>query len=90
MQDAQATIAEPVPLHLRNAPTPLMRSMGHGEGYKYDHHSKDHYSGQEHLPQKLGRRTYYVPGELGYEQRIREWMERLRREANTAATSEDA
>jgi putative ATPase len=78
VQDAQATVAEPVPLHLRNAPTPLMRSMGHGEGYRYDHSSPDHYSGQEHLPEKLGRRTYYVPGELGYEQRIREWMERLR------------
>jgi putative ATPase len=78
MQDAQATVAEPVPLHLRNAPTPLMRSMGHGEGYKYDHASPEHFSGQEHLPDKLARRAYYVPGELGYEAKIREWMERLR------------
>jgi putative ATPase len=78
VQDAQATVAEPVPLHLRNAPTPLMRSMGHGEGYKYDHASPAHYSGQEHLPEKLARRTYYVPGELGYEEKIREWMEKLR------------
>jgi putative ATPase len=77
VQDAQATVAEPVPLHLRNTPTPLMRSMGHGEGYKYDHYSRDHYSGQEHLPDKLARRTYYVPGELGYEERIKKWMERL-------------
>ena len=78
VQDAQATVAEPVPLHLRNAPTPLMRSMGHGEGYKYDHASPGHYSGQEHLPAKLSRRTYYVPGELGYEERIRDWMDKLR------------
>jgi putative ATPase len=84
MQDALTTVAEPVPLHLRNAPTPLMRSMGHGEGYKYDHASPGHFSGQEHLPEKLGRRTYYVAGELGYEAKIREWMERLRQgEAGT-------
>ncbi len=78
VQDAQATVAEPVPLHLRNAPTPLMRKMGHGEGYKYDHASPGHYSGQEHLPEKLGRRQYYNPGELGYEKTIRDWMEQLR------------
>jgi len=87
MQDALATVAEPVPLHLRNAPTPLMRSMGHGEGYKYDHASPGHYSGQEHLPEKLGRRTYYVPGELGYEAKIREWMAQLRK--RSAEQSQD-
>jgi len=79
VEDAQATAAEPVPLHLRQAPTPLMRQMGHGEGYQYDHASPGHYSGQEHLPEKLGRRQYYVPGELGYEAKIREWMARLRK-----------
>jgi putative ATPase len=79
VQDAQATVAEPVPLHLRNAPTPLMRSMGHGEGYEYDHAFPEHHSGQEHMPQTLGRRQYYNPGELGYEATIREWMERLRK-----------
>jgi putative ATPase len=84
VQDAQATVAEPVPLHLRNAPTPLMRKMGHGEGYHYDHAFPEHYSGQEHLPEKLGRRQYYVPGELGYEAKIREWMKQLkqRRDGN--------
>jgi putative ATPase len=78
MQDAQATLAEPVPLHLRNAPTPLMKDMGHGAGYQYDHSYSDHYSGQQHLPDVLGRRTYYVPSEMGNEQRIKEWLERLR------------
>jgi putative ATPase len=87
VEDAQATAAEPVPLHLRNAPTPLMRQMGHGEGYKYDHASPGHYSGQEHLPEKLGRRTYYVPGEVGYEAKIREWMERLREKGNAGPRS---
>jgi len=78
LEDAQRTLAEPVPLHLRNAPTPLMRNMGHGRDYQYDHAFPGHYSGQEHLPKSLRGRQYYLPGELGYEKRIREWMERLR------------
>ena len=78
LEDAQRTLAEPVPLHLRNAPTPLMRNMGHGRDYEYDHAFPGHYSGQEHLPEQLRGRQYYLPGELGYEERIREWMERLR------------
>jgi putative ATPase len=78
LQDAQATPTEPVPLHLRNAPTPLMREMGHGRGYQYDHAFAGHYSGQQHLPDKLANRRYYNPGALGYEQRIAEWLEKLR------------
>jgi putative ATPase len=77
VQDAQATLAEPVPLHLRNAPTSLMREMGHGRDYEYDHAFPDHHSGQQHLPDALKDRRYYVPGKLGYEEKIKEWMERL-------------
>jgi putative ATPase len=77
VQDAQATLAEPVPLHLRNAPTSLMREMGHGRDYEYDHTFPDHHSGQQHLPDALKGRRYYVPGKLGYEEKIKEWMERL-------------
>jgi putative ATPase len=80
LEDAQATLAEPPPLHLRNAPTPLMREMGHGRDYQYDHAYPEHFSGQQHLPEKLAGRRYYLPGDLGYEQRIREWLERLRRQ----------
>ncbi len=78
MQDAQATPTEPVPLHLRNAPTPLMKGMGYGRDYQYDHAFPEHHSGQQHLPDKLAKRRYYRPGNLGYEQRIAEWMERLK------------
>ena len=78
LQDAQLTLAEPVPLHLRNAPTPLMRDIGHGRDYQYDHAFPGHYSGQQHLPDSLRGRQYYAPGNLGYEERIREWMEKLR------------
>jgi putative ATPase len=77
-QDAQATLAEPVPLHLRNAITPLMREMGHGAGYKYDHDFAGHHSGQVHLPEKLAGRRYYAPTEQGQEGRIKEWLEALR------------
>src|SRR6185295_9487856 len=80
LQDAQVTQSEPVPLHLRNAPTPLMRDMGHGRDYAYDHSFPGHYSGQQHLPDSLSGRKYYVPGELGYEERVREWMAKLRGE----------
>ena len=78
LQDAQATPTEPVPLHLRNAPTPLMREMGHGRDYQYDHAFPEHYAGQQHLPDKLSSREYYVPGELGYEGHIGEQIRKRR------------
>jgi putative ATPase len=77
-EDARNTIAEPVPLHLRNAPTRLMKDLGYGRGYQYDHSSPGHFSGQQHLPDKFGARRYYTPGEQGYEKRIKEWLEGLR------------
>jgi len=78
LKDAQDTLNEPVPLHLRNPVTGLMREMGYGRGYRYDHSFPEHHSGQEHLPERLAGRQYYIPGELGYEKRIKEWLERLR------------
>jgi len=77
MEDARETISEPVPLHLQNAVTPLMQSMGYGAGYQYDHGRDEHYSGQQHLPDKLAGRRYYDPGNLGYEEKIKKWLERL-------------
>ena len=79
LEDAQSTPTEPVPLHLRNAPTPLMRQMGHGRNYQYDHAYPEHFSGQQHLPDKLSTRVYYVPGELGYERQIGEGISRRRK-----------
>ena len=79
LEDAQATLSEPVPLHLRNAVTPLMKGMGYGADYQYDHDSDDHFSGQEHLPESLAGRRYYVPTEQGAEARIKEWLEKLRK-----------
>jgi putative ATPase len=57
VQDAQATLAEPVPLHLRNPVTNTMKELGYGRDYKYDHSFPEHHSGQQHLPDALhGRR----------------------------------
>jgi putative ATPase len=78
LQDAKTTQNEPVPLHLRNAPTSLMKDMGFGRDYKYDHSFPEHHSGQQHLPDKLSGRTYYQPTTQGYEKTIAEHMERLR------------
>jgi putative ATPase len=65
----------PVPLHLRNAATGLMKSFGYGEGYKYAHDYKGHFAGQRNLPEELGDKRFYEPGELGYEATVKERLE---------------
>ncbi|MDZ4230997.1 MAG: replication-associated recombination protein A, partial [Dehalococcoidales bacterium] len=59
-----------VPLHLRNAATPLMKEMGYGRGYKYAHDYPGHFTEQRNLPDALQGRIYYSPGEMGYEKQI--------------------
>ena len=56
----------------------LMRDLGYGRDYKYDHSFPEHHSGQQHLPDALHGRTYYVPTTQGYEAKIAEWLARLR------------
>ena len=72
----------PVPLHLRNAPTPLMEKLGYGKDYRYAHDFPDHIVGQEHLPDALRGRKYYSPAESGYEKTIKDrltgWEEKKR------------
>ncbi len=70
----------PVPLHIRNAPTRLMKELGYGKGYRYAHNFKDHIVAQQHLPDKLEGKQYYRPGDQGFERRISERLERWRRE----------
>lgn len=81
-KDARTRGELPVPLHIRNAPTGLMKDLGYGRGYRYDHNAEDHFSGQEHLPDELRGTTYYHPGGLGFEktiaERIKWWSERRR------------
>ncbi len=65
--DVAATRADPVPLHLRNAPTGLMANLGYGKGYRYAHDEPDAVVDQEHLPEALRGRTYYTPTDRGFE-----------------------
>lgn len=69
-EDVRAWGNLPVPLHLRNAPTRLMKQLGYGAGYQYDHDTEDHYAGQDGLPEKLLNRTYYTPTDEGFERQI--------------------
>ena len=76
--DAVERGALPVPLHLRNAPTGLMRKLGYGEGYRYPHDSENAINEQQYMPAELGERRYYEPSERGYEGRLGEYLERVR------------
>jgi len=76
--DATERGALPVPLHLRNAPTALMRKLGYGSGYQYPHESAGAINEQEYMPAELGERIYYQPSERGYESRMREYLARAR------------
>jgi putative ATPase len=73
-----AAEALPVPLHLRNAPTGLMKKLGYGKDYRYPHDDVGAINEQTYMPEKLEGRTYYEPSERGYEGRIREWVARAR------------
>jgi putative ATPase len=73
------TGALPVPLHIRNAPTRLMKELGYGENYRYAHDFDDAYVPQEYLPERLGNRSFYRPTERGYEKTIKERMAYWRR-----------
>jgi len=68
-QAVQETGSLPVPLHLRNAATGLMRNLGYGKGYQYAHDFPDAVVGPAHLPEELKGRTFYTPGERGWERR---------------------
>ncbi len=80
---AQDTPAAPVPLHIRNAPTGLMKELGYGQGYRYAHDSPDAFLPQEYLPDLLRGAAFYVPGQFGYEKKVAErmeWWEKLKTE----------
>jgi putative ATPase len=72
---ARETPAAPVPLHIRNAPTPLMKELGYHKGYRYAHDSPDGYLPQDYLPDQLRDALFYVPGGLGEERKIAERLE---------------
>ncbi|KMO14929.1 replication-associated recombination protein A [Methylobacterium indicum] len=78
----------PPPRTILNAPTKLMRKLGYGEGYRYDHDEPDAFSGQDYWPERLGRQRFYAPTDRGFERRVAErleWWEEAR-----AARARDA
>jgi len=70
-QDALHDVADPVPLHLRNAPTRLMKELEYGKGYRYAHDDRDALTDMECLPASLRGRRYYEPTERGFEKEIK-------------------
>jgi putative ATPase len=82
-EKARETGSLPVPAHLRNAPTKLMKDLGYGKGYRYAHDEKDGITGQELMPQGLEGATFYQPKEVGFEREMRkrlDWFRKQRKE----------
>jgi putative ATPase len=80
---ARRTPAAAVPMHIRNAPTRLMKEVGYSEGYRYAHDYEEGVVDQQHLPDELRGTTFYRPGEYGFEKDVRkrlEWWARRKRE----------
>jgi putative ATPase len=74
------------PKHILNAPTRLMKELGYGTGYEYDHDTEDAFSGQNYFPDGMARQHFYHPNERGFEREIAkrlEYWDKLRREKNT-------
>jgi len=78
-EDLERTRTEPVPLRLRNAPTGLMKNIGYGKGYQYAHDQEDKVTDMTCLPESLMGRTYYHPTDQGFEARLSQRMEEIRR-----------
>jgi len=75
------------PMHILNAPTRLMRDLGYGKGYVYDHATEEGFSGQDYFPEGTARRTFYRPSERGFEREVKkrlDYWDRLRQRAATA------
>lgn len=89
--DVESTRNDPVPLHLRNAPTRLMKDLGYGHGYRYAHDYEDGVIGQQNLPANLGEKTYYRPTDRGFERELAARQDRIREVyARTHAQLSDA
>jgi putative ATPase len=87
--DVERTAAEPVPLHLRNAPTRLMQNIGYGQGYKYAHEFENKVADMPCLPDNLRERQYYFPTSEGIEKRIRQRLEEIKRLKRGRAEQDD-
>jgi putative ATPase len=78
-RDVEAHGTQPVPMHIRNAPTKLMKQLGHGKGYQYDHDAEGGIAlGQTGFPDAMGERVYYEPVPRGLELKLKEKLDALR------------
>jgi putative ATPase len=87
LEDVHKTEADPVPLHLRNAPTGLMKNIGYGKGYQYAHEYEEKVTDMQCLPDNLAGRTYYQPTDQGFEQRLRQRLDEIRKIKSRSTTS---
>jgi putative ATPase len=88
--DVEATRNDPVPIHLRNAPTRLMKEMGYGRGYRYAHDFEDGIVAQDNLPENLRGATYYQPTDRGFERELGNRLRQIREiYARPVATSNE-
>src|SRR5262249_3668518 len=81
--------ALPVPLHIRNAPTALMKHMGYGAGYKYPHDFEGHYVAERYLPEAIAGERFWKPSQSGYEKELAARMKALRGEGNAGGDDDD-
>jgi putative ATPase len=88
--DVERTAAEPVPLHLRNAPTGLMKHLGYGQGYQYAHNLETKVADMQCLPDNLKDRTYYQPTNEGVEKRIRERLDEIKKQRTRSPRPDSA
>jgi putative ATPase len=88
LEDVRKTEADPVPLHLRNAVTGLMKHIGYGKGYKYAHDYEDKVTEMTCLPDNLSGRVYYKPSDQGFEARLRARMDEIARIKKNVASGE--
>ena len=79
LEDVERTAQDPVPLHLRNAPTGLMKAFGYGQGYQYAHDLEDRVADMQCLPDNLKGRRYYHPTDEGVEKRIKARLDEIRK-----------
>jgi putative ATPase len=87
IEDVHKSEADPVPLHLRNAPTNLMKNIGYGEGYKYAHNFEEKVTDMSCLPENLSGRSWYKPTDQGFEQRLRTRLDEIRKLKSRGASN---
>ena len=88
---ARATPAASVPMHIRNAPTKLMKELGYGDGYQYAHEAPEGYLPQDYLPDEVSDRAFYVPGSFGFEKEVEKrlaWWRALREQQEQQSQQE--